>query len=405
MNNYKLTNSRPSLEIRECRRRLLQTIEGISSYCYNFYHEYNDNDLDCSNPDFITSVSVDSYNNVLLFIRNNFEVFYSFENKTVSGVYFKITNNSNGIIITPNKGLLKRSSSVLNRDIYTLAYSELLKLNKEVNSGFLENSKIFPNDLFMGALINAVMHHLKIGYQGFARILYNNSLEKYLFFYKNCLSGKTNAENLFSKEDRTHTEICSFYYYWIFRVVSDQCCSFVDGFSFHDVGTQFGFLPVMIMILGKEKLIGFNATRIIASDCVAPPKEFIDWVEDFRKSKKIPVMEFCYLNLTESPEAWPMSDVVVLVDVLEHLPDDSTAFQSLQKLWGRTRFLLIVHVPIETEKTMWRDHNILFNGDKLRRWARKFPDGIALGDNYLDGKYNLLTDLGFLILKKDRTYD
>jgi|GEM_PF-2589152 len=379
------------------RKTILEQLSYLSDYVYT---TYNEETLNNKNLQFLTAVSNKNYLNIVELIKENYHIISNFENNSIKGVFFKNNSGLQGLIFIPQRTTIQLKSSILNRDIYTFTLAELNRIKEQYNLTFLNNFDKFPLDIYCGALINCLAYHLDITIEYFLIKLYENSLSEYIKYFNIYKKGKIASDTRIKNETYRHTKLFSFYYYWVFKIIKETLPLKNKSYSFHDIGTQMAILPAMILKQNKKELMNVNINKIIASDYIDLSAEVSAWIESYIDTAKGIMFNFEKINLLDLPGDFPESDITVVINVLEYLPDDETALKALLKIWEHTKKILIIHVPIETEETKWHDHNILFNPDKIRKWASYLKNGKFLSDSFKDGINNLLTDNGFLIVIK-----
>ncbi len=267
-----------------------------------------------------------------------------------------------------------------------------LKLDSLINYSFDTTANIITAvDLNI-----AYSHNLSI--EDYYNMQASNTQKEFVKVYNLLRTNNLNIDNI---NMYNHIHEFAFLYYAVINVMADIFKSnpLDSGFTIHDAGASSSQLSIMLSTLTEEELMGLKVRNIIASDLAFMDNNSaaLSYLKQFGYCKPIKFIEQDYTD--ESKELFP-SDVTILVDVLEHFPDDEVSFHVLQRLLDCTGKLLIAHVPQEEVPNPAWGHYISFNRPKLVEWAGRFSSHESLGDFYRFKDGLTYTDKGFLILKR-----
>lgn len=197
-----------------------------------------------------------------------------------------------------------------------------------------------------------------------------------------------------------HVQVFGFVYHAVVGVISDvlgkNCCN--ETITIHDAGASSSQFTMLLSTLSKEELTGLNINRIIASDLEFTTNKAT--LRYMRESGCIRPVNFIEQDFTDESKEFPEADVTVILDVLEHFKSEDVSFRILERLWEKTRKLLIVHVPMEDEPNPAWGHYISFNRERLIEWTNRLKGHRSLGDEYRFEDGVTYTDQGFIILYK-----
>lgn len=177
-----------------------------------------------------------------------------------------------------------------------------------------------------------------------------------------------------------HLEYFSWIYYVELRAIAEI---FGKGshLRIHDVATNSGHLPMLINSLDDELLFGVHYDVIGCSDL------FPDYAERSMENIQASLhgiknnIQLVKMDLTEDNKLLEDFDVIVANDILEHFPEDQS-FDVLKLLWRRTRSVLLIHVPFESEPTEAYGHLTSFNKEKLTHWASQLDNCENITEQY-----------------------
>ena len=223
-----------------------------------------------------------------------------------------------------------------------------------------------------------------------------NSHQQYI---KKYLEHKDEKSTYFLKElyneNYDHIEYFSRVYYWEMKIMSDILNK--TKISIHDVGTNVAQFPLLIRSLPRSSLFNLDIARIVASDNGCEGKKFVNRII---KENSYGSIEFMNIDLTHQINTAPKTDVIIINDVLEHLPNDEISLSVLKQLWNKTKKLLIAHIPIEPKPNRVWDHHVVFTSEKIRDWASQLPKAKFISDDYMEDDQKSLTEHGFLIVTR-----
>ena len=134
--------------------------------------------------------------------------------------------------------------------------------------------------------------------------------------------------------------------------------------SFLDVGTCFGFLPLLLATSGSG---GRQPRRIVACDLNAA---LVSLAAGYAEEQRLDNVHFLQADLlaagiaSQLAPATPPFDVVTAIHLLEHLTPEETG-PAMDALWSLTRRRLIVAVPVENVADARFGHLQVFARDSL----------------------------------------
>jgi hypothetical protein len=204
-------------------------------------------------------------------------------------------------------------------------------------------------------------------------------------------------KNITHGDSKRHIDEFCRLYYRIIKVIS-QTVSLTNPLVIHDVGTNSAQLPLLLSGMTRKQLLGINVKRIIASDIGWTASREVTAI--INKNGNYTPITFITLDIVKQVKKIPPADVVVIIDVFEHLKNNAVCRKALSALWNQTKKILIMHVPFETRLNKGWGHNILFDAEKLRSLSRGLSGGTLLSDHYRETDKKTLTEHGFLIVKK-----
>lgn len=313
------------------------------------------------------------------------------------GVYFEDTATEFGLFLAPQPRLLTMAQRIHNSarehaNLFELqSYGEA---NGLVNLTRLDYASANPLWIRMEHLIAAMVG---LSNTDFLDIKAANSHREFIRYYLEFRNGQRTYAYRFG-EYNSNIEIFARIYFWEIKVMGEILLP-GQPISIHDAGTSVAQFPLLLSGLTPEQLFGIEVGRIWASDKGWTGEAMVRKI--IRDHPGYHPVEFLQLDLAKDFEAFPRADVVVINDVLEHLPSDTVALNTLRELWQKTNQLLIAHVPLEEVPNSAWDHHISFNPLKLRRWADQLPGARFLSDDYLEDDQSSLTEHGYLIVKKE----
>ena len=318
------------------------------------------------------------------------------ETSHYGGLYLNISPLLSGIIISPKNEVVSCDQTIFNLTQSVQMAKELRDFGEKSN---LKNLVMIDQSTFgalWGIIKNVIADLLDIPIQHLNFIEYENSHREFSHLY---LEYKNNKKSLYVHNEMdpyNHIESFCWYYYWEIKIIAEF--SLNKTITIYDVGTCAAFFPLLISCQPSEELMGLNVTRIYASDIKIEGEEFARKLLEQNPNYK-PV-EFITLDLIRDSTLLPSADVIILNDVLEHLPDDESSFKALSDLWNKTGEILIAHVPFEDKPTPTWGHFITFNEKKIRQWSAKLPGAHFLSDVYPYDKYRNLIHEGYLVAVK-----
>lgn len=195
-----------------------------------------------------------------------------------------------------------------------------------------------------------------------------------------------------------HIKTFSLYYYAMIRVMADVIGDSPD-LVIHDAGTCTSQLVMLLAALSADELLNLQVGDVIASDLEAGAFNCIRRCM-MQYEKKQPPIWFIQQDFLDETKELPEADVTILNDVLEHFPDDETAFKVFARFWQRTHRMLIVHVPFEETLGSEWGHHVLFTKAKLQQWANRLTGWALVGEDYPFIKDLPYMHSGFLMLQR-----
>ncbi len=312
------------------------------------------------------------------------------------GVYIEDSPDLFGLFIFPKKETISINQSIFN-------YTKLIKLSNEIQSSAQKNNinnlviLNFELVIFLWIGIKSLMTDMfNISYKRLD-LLENENTHKE--FIKSYLEFKDNKkEQIYAQGGFSNIDHFSWIYYWEIKIIGKFCKG--ENISIHDTGTADAQFPLLISGLSENDRMGVNFTRIFASDIDISGKKNIKKI--IKKNNNYKPIKFLTLDLTKDISSAPKTDVIIINDVLEHLPNDDISFSALKSLWEKTKKLLIAHLPFEQEPNPIWGHYITFNEKKIRKWAGLLPGAILLSDTYYYSKNKSLNNMGYLIVTKNK---
>jgi len=314
------------------------------------------------------------------------------ETPLFEGFCFDTPSRISGLFLAPIPMGISHNQEDLNtdRDSTGLGELKLYGINNSIKNLYgIDYSSLHT---LSKCLDFASAQTLRMTYTKYKKTVYLNTHKEYLRHYHLL---KITTDSIFETQEYRHIQFFSAIYYMEIKIISELSGN--NSLSIHDVGTNTAHLPLLMNELSKDDMFGSDYTDIYASDFdLTSATDAIEIAGMNQLKRKI-----CFLtiDLTGNIDDIPKTDIVILNDVLEHLPNGELSLSALKKLWGKANIALIAHVPFEQEINRSWDHHILFNEDKLRDWAGQLPESILISDNYYN--HNMpLTSYGFLIVKR-----
>lgn len=310
------------------------------------------------------------------------------------GLYFEASPELIGLFISPKKEYVSLDQNILNQYRETEIVYDFKAFGAENNItdlALLDLSSAIP--LWIGdELIVSEMYGID-RMQVFCIKLINSHKE----YIRNYFNYKSKRNEFIFNDKYNSIEMFSWIYYWEIKIIADLLGN--QNITIHDAGTSCtAYLPLLLSGLSQQELFGMNISKIYASDNGWIAEEYIKIITE--RNMEYKPITFVKLDLTKEIHKVPTTDVLILNDVLEHLPNDEVSLSVLKKLWDKTGKLLIAHVPFESTPNPSWDHHITFDAGKIRDWANELPGAHFLSDDFFLDDKNPLTNQGFLIAVK-----
>lgn len=312
------------------------------------------------------------------------------------GILFRGPNDLSGIFISPKKEYVDTDKEILNQSRDAITLYELQAFGRDHGLKELELLDFSSGVPLCLAEHEVLSEALDIPFDELQVIKYRNSHDLYVKKYLQHRNGKSNyrLREIYT-EGYDHIEYFSRLYYLEIRMISDIMGR--TPITLHDVGTNVAQFPLLLGSLSREELFNIDISEIIASDNGLSGKQMVDGL--LRQDGHMPIL-FIDFDITGQMNDAPTTDVVVINDVLEHLPDNGSSLSALRKLWDRTDQLLIAHVPLEQAPNRVWDHHLTFTTDKIRHWAKQLPRANIISDDHFEDDGLSLTDHGFLMVAR-----
>jgi hypothetical protein len=306
-------------------------------------------------------------------------------------LYFEDGNGFPGMLFSLQKNYMSLDEELFNQSRHKVIIEELTDYCRNNNIGKIEELDEISMSLICFADFQLMSETSGIDLEEIEYIFTYNTHKQYVKYYID-LSRKPPQWAA-----RNHIEAFCRYYHSVIKIISGLI---PNSFSItvHDVGTNVAQFPLLLSGLSREQLLGININRIIASDNKWIPNKTINQI--IAKNPHYRKIDFINLDIQKQMESIPEVDVTIAIDVFEHLKNDSVGFKSLAALWRRTKKVLIMHVPFETELSRGWGHNIIFNSEKLRMWQMALPHAQLISDEYCNNEYSTLLEQGYLVLYK-----
>ncbi len=343
---------------------------------------------------FVKANNLEDVKNII--IKNNFINIINFEDCDIKGFYFEYENKYTGLIFALKYNAIPKQMD-LDINIHSKLFINLKKIGIEYKLKFFLHYEFFPFYSFYKAYYKITAYLLNLNINKYYIKLYENSFNKYINYFSKYLNTPLIMNDILSEKKYNHIKAFACLYIWIAKVLSNELKNNTERLTIHDVGTELAFLPLMLSYLSGQKKLNLNFKKIFASDLNFNKLKEFKYIKFIKKNKIIPIQLFKY-NLNNSRYIIPKCDITTAIDVIEHLPNEKIAFNSIKKLWDHTKKIMIIHVPYDKKETKWHDHNMIFNQEKTKEWASNFKDAIYLSESYKETKDRTLCDLGFLIL-------
>jgi len=318
------------------------------------------------------------------------------DTKHFNGLYIKGIDNLPGIFLSPRKSFIGINEDRLNqsRDASTLYEFQSYGKKNDIDDLALLDFSSGVSLCF--ADYHVLSEVLDIPVRRIEYIKFQNSQKLYV---KNFNEHRKQKSTYYLKELYNeyydHIEYFSRVYYWEIKIMSEILNK--SNISVHDVGTNVAQFPLLLRSIPRSSLFNLDITRIIASDNGCEGKQFVNRIIKRNGYKAI---DFMKIDLTNQIHIAPRTDVVIINDVLEHLPDDEIAINVIKQLWEKTKKLLIAHVPMETQPNKVWDHHVAFDSDKIRDWSGELPKARIVSDDYIEDDGKSLTEHGFIIVTR-----
>lgn len=315
-----------------------------------------------------------------------------------SSVYIESIHGFNILILTVNDEYKCLEQSVINYGTDSRISNALQEAVADSNIASLQNYNMDTTSNVVTAVDLNIADSQNITIDHYYDLQSSNTQKEFVRVYNTLRSKHHTIDNI---DLYYHIDEFALLYYGVINVISDIYKQEPDasGFVIHDAGASSCQLSLMLATLPAEELMGLKVKEVIGTDL-----KFMDnnshALNYLKQSGNHRPASFVETDYTDESRELPQSDVTILVDVLEHLPDDDTSFHVLERLMERTRKLMVIHVPYEEVPNPAWGHFISFNRNKLKEWASRFPECESLGDAYFFKDGVTYMDKGFLILKK-----
>jgi hypothetical protein len=349
-------------------------------------------ELDDRNIDFVAAVAPSAIQKVGKTIeKGGYSKITSAEGKYINSYYFE-KNGHRGLVFSPKEELLCLNRDVANFSLDTKIIFDLKTIGVKNQISQLEDVNYSTFSAVGMALDQMMIKMHGISYLQLMYIKYFNMQKEYVKWYENYKKG-------IYPTDPNHIEHFSLIYYWDIKIMTEVLGT-TNAITIHDAATNLGNFPLMMSRLDEDQLMGLKIKHILATDInTFTPKFFINRVRSREKRMRVP-LEVKKLDLLKKLHTAPITDVVIANDILEHFPEN-ISLETIKGLWKRTGKLLLVHVPFEEKPNNAFGHLVSFNADKLRNWAAQLPGGTFLSDSYIQPNNEPITNIGFLIMRKD----
>lgn len=377
------------------KKKLLEN--ELKSNEIEFYQPYSNvfKDLSIQQYFFLWAIKVqDEYKLDAIFRENELDIIGSLE---ITYFFFKILSfkGAVGLVLLIKDEFISLDTEKIQNE----RYIEFTQLMNGVLSAHNINYNINPSTIDAIIEVDTVFKaaQLKIQIADFYYYEYKAQVEKYIeyinMFKKNPLILKDVDTGSYN-----HIEAFAKLYYYIIEVIKNKIPD-KQPFSIHDVGTCKGFLPMVLNYEALNKQMNIN--EILISDISSIVWTHIQYISRYYKEKnKKQFIQFLLLDMTLDSIYIPKMDVVTIIDVFEHFNDEEKALSALQRLWGRTKRLLIMHVPFEEVPNPNWGHHIKFSPSKLINWASTLEGGHFISNELLSIKGECLIDEGFMIVER-----
>ncbi|HEX3046204.1 MAG TPA: hypothetical protein VHY08_15720 [Bacillota bacterium] len=373
----------------------------VKQFCSEFYLELDWLNLRNRKIPVIGAIDCNDLNRLKAGLSaSNFNV-TAIETFYYQGLYFEASPADGGelagLLVAPKREMINVNQDILNstREVESIGALQAFGRDHQIERlAFIDYQSFFPLWRRIESLIS---HKLKISPAEMAFIKYENNHKEYLKHY---LDFKNNHRTFaFNSEKYSHIEMFSWIYYWEVKIIAENLKH--ERISVHDVGTWDAHFPLLLSGLPSQDLFGLNIIEIIASDRINPKRAGAKFAEKvIKKNCGYKPVKLINLDLTKKLDQIPATDVIILNDVLEHLPNDELSLASLKKVWDKTGKLLIVHVPYEDAPNPAWGHFVTFDADKVRAWAKDLPGAHFLSDKYYTDHDHPLTGEGYLIVSR-----
>ncbi|MBN1389295.1 MAG: hypothetical protein JXA22_01490 [Candidatus Thermoplasmatota archaeon] len=312
------------------------------------------------------------------------------------GLLIRGPGDLSGLFISPRKEYVSTRKDILNQSRDAITLYELQAFGRKHGLKELELLDFCSGVPLCLADNEVLSEMLGIPPEELQFTKYRNSHELYVEkFREHRYDRSTYRLKEIYTEGYDHIEYFSRVYYLEIRTISDIVRR--SPISLHDVGTNVAQFPLLLRSLSREDLFDLDISNIIASDNGLSGKQMVN---RSLKCKHCSPISFIDLDITDNVSKVPTSDVVMINDVLEHLPCDDSSLHALRNLWDRTGALLIAHVPIEPLPNRVWDHHMIFTPDKIRDWSRQLPGADLISDDYFEEDGLSLTEHGFLMVAR-----
>lgn len=365
----------------------------LGSYRFKVYTDYKSS----SSDRLLSIVGVTHIDNID-FIQNDLlsvcSMVLEIDTPHYRGVYFEDTSLLCGIIIAAKRELISLEQGIYNQSRDARLVYELQNFGTDhqiKNLIELDLDSCVPMWAGDDNVIAERYPDINVRY-----VKYRNSHHEYKRNYLSYMNRERSYLHCaYNSPQYNSLEAFSWIYYCEIMMMTEAIGS--SKISIHDVGTSVAQFPLLLSSLSEEELMGLKISKIIASDIDWTGKDLIQRIH--RRNPGYRPIEFLSLDLLHSDI--PVTDVIVINDVLEHMPSEEASFTVFQRLWRSTGKLLVVHVPFEEVPNQSWDHYIVFNRNKLHDWVERLDGAKLISDKYFSDNNMSLVDHGFLVLEKE----
>ncbi|MGA1866255.1 MAG: hypothetical protein ACMUFK_02175 [Thermoplasmatota archaeon] len=379
------------------RRSFTSSIRSILQYLpFRVHNDYDSINLNGRVLTVLGATNIDHLHSLHKALETERYRIFPVDTAHFRGILFRGSDDLSGLFISPKKEYMDADREILNQSRDAITLYELQAFGRDHGLKELELLD-FSSGVPLRLADNEVLSEaLEIPLDDIEVIKYRNSHELYVkkfLQYRNGL-GNYRLKEIYT-EGYDHIEYFSRVYYLEIKMISEIVKKF--PISLHDAGTNVAQFPLLLRSLSREELFNLDISDIIASDNGLSGKKMADRL--LRQNDQMPI-RFIDLDLTGQMNDAPTTDVVIINDVLEHLPDDGIAMRALRNLWDRTNALLIAHVPLEPALNRVWDHHIIFTADKIRQWAGQLPGANNISDDRSEDDGLSMTEHGFLMVAR-----